>query len=551
MIVTETSWSSSRRAGWSARSATAPVRRLEVGHISSVTRARERARRRPGRQPRSRRAPGEAIRGPRRPPEGTRRVRTPVVRRELEAGAFETRDHIGVQRGGTCPSSPASRTRRAVAVAERERRGPLGGGHPVLRLAIAISPTVTSKTRPPRSAPRTIAAIASSQSNPCRSHRNSGEKRSSASRTLSAARSSTASNAIRSAAASSTNAPWASVNRDNTSSSDPMGRNTCACRPARPPSSAGVDDRIPGRGRASSTSGSRPRDADAGPPWRRLRDPRPFNSMQRPRGPRCCSKARSLVTGVLTRESIAYAAAGPAGAGGRDRPDLVRARDGAHAEVARRLPDPGRCPGDGRERSRAHRVGLGRDRVPVGRLDGFCTRSRSRRRTRSGGTSFTPPGRASAPRSRRAPSRSRRSRRGCSPTCGSTGCDRVARFRRPGRGRSTTGWAWPRHRSSRSRGTSRATSDRTGSASTPCPPAHCGRSPAGDPGIPDTRRWLGRPGPAGVEPDRRDARRGHDRVPPVGPVARDHGRDGPRRRRVPRHGLGPAIEPTMPPASAS
>ena len=177
-------------------------------------------------------------------------------------------------------------------------------------------------------------------------------------------------------------------------------------------------------------------------------------------------------------------------------------------------------------------------------------RDRVRAAGRAGGN-FTPPGRASAPRSRRAPSRSRRSRRGCSPHAehGVRSCRSIST---PGpRGRSTTGWAWPRHRSSRSRGTSRATSDRTGSASTPCPPAHCGRSPAR--GSRDSRTLADGWGDRAplVEPDRRDARRGHDRVPPVGPVARDHGRDGPRRRRVPRHGLGPAIEPTMPPASAS
>ena len=56
----------------------------------------------------------------------------------------------------------------------------------------------------------------------------------------------------------------------------------------------------------------------------------------------------------------------------------------------------------------------------------------------------------------------------------------------------------------------------------------------GDPGVPDARRRVGRPGTARVEPDRRDAGRRHDRVPAVGSVARDHRRDGARRRRLPR-----------------
>ena len=129
---------------------------------------------------------------------------------------------------------------------------------------------------------------------------------------------------------------------------------------------------------------------------------------------------------------------------------------------------------------------------------------------------------------------------GMLPTCGSTGCDRVARFRRPGRvadlrldGRGQG------HRSSRS---PRYLARDLGPHGIRVNTLSAGplRTIAGKgiPGFQTLADGWGDRAPL-VEPDRRDARRGHDRVPPVGPVARDHGRDGPRRRRVPRHGLGP------------
>src|SRR6266498_3620455 len=206
-----------------------------------------------------------------------------------------------------------------------------------------MSPTVTSKARPPRSAPRAIAAIAPSQSNPCGSHRNSGEKRSSASRTLSAARSSTASNAIRSVAASSTNAPCARANRDSTSSSEPMGCNTCACSesstsvacgrgcPASRYRSSIVDKRIaPSRCRCRSTLAMA------------LRSTALSIACGATEGVRMLLEGKKvLVTGVLTRESIAYAAARALQEQGAEivLTSFGRAM-GLTEKSARRLPDP-------------------------------------------------------------------------------------------------------------------------------------------------------------------------------------------------------------------
>jgi enoyl-[acyl-carrier-protein] reductase (NADH) len=65
-----------------------------------------------------------------------------------------------------------------------------------------------------------------------------------------------------------------------------------------------------------------------------------------------------------------------------------------------------------------------------------------------------------------------------------------------------------------------------------------GRDPgrAGHPGLRDARRPLGRPGPARLGHDRPRARRRRGPLPPLGPRPRDHRRDPPRGRRLPRNG---------------
>ena len=61
----------------------------------------------------------------------------------------------------------------------------------------------------------------------------------------------------------------------------------------------------------------------------------------------------------------------------------------------------------------------------------------------------------------------------------------------------------------------------------------------GIPGFQSLADGWGGPGATRVEPDGRDAGRRHDRVPALGSVAGDHRRDGARRRRLPRDGIGP------------
>ena len=76
--------------------------------------------------------------------------------------------------------------------------------------------------------------------------------------------------------------------------------------------------------------------------------------------------------------------AGTAGAGRRDRPDLVRPRDGDHREDLEAAPRTRRRAGDGRERSRPHRGRLGRDRVPLGKARWVPARDRVRAAGRAG-----------------------------------------------------------------------------------------------------------------------------------------------------------------------
>ena len=102
-------------------------------------------------------------------------------------------------------------------------------------------------------------------------------------------------------------------------------------------------------------------------------------------------------------------------------------------------------------------------------------------------------------------------------------------------GRSTTGWAWPRRRSSRPRATSPATSARRASASTSSPPARCARSRRKSiPGFEQFEDVWDERAPLGwdvkdPEPVARGVRRAALRLVPG-----DHRRDRPRRRRLPR-----------------
>ena len=70
------------------------------------------------------------------------------------------------------------------------------------------------------------------------------------------------------------------------------------------------------------------------------------------------------------------------------------------------------------------------------------------------------------------------------------------------RGRSTTGWAWPRRRSSPSRAIWRATSARAGSASTSSRPVRWARSPlAGSPGFEQLAELWQAQAPLGWDPE--------------------------------------------------
>ena len=105
-----------------------------------------------------------------------------------------------------------------------------------------------------------------------------------------------------------------------------------------------------------------------------------------------------------------------AGARRRDRADELRADREPHAEDGEAAARAVRRPRVGRERPRPDRRGSCGAGVAVGsRRRGARTRSRSRPRTRWAGTSCTPRGRRSRPRSRPARSPSRRSPSGCSP----------------------------------------------------------------------------------------------------------------------------------------
>ena len=285
----------------------------------------------------------------------------------------------------------------------------------------------------------------------------------------------------------------------------------------------------------------------------------PFNSMRGDRGDPDAARGQEAARHrrADARVDRVRGGASPAGAGGRDRPDLVRARDGAHREVGAPAAATGRRPGDGRERSRAHRVGRGRDRLPVG----TARRVPARDRVRAAGRARRElPAHAVGERCDRDPDErllAEGDRDGDAPAhAGARGCDRLARLRRPGRvadlrldgrgqGVARVDHAVPRARPRPARDPRQHPVRR--------PPADDRRQ--GDPGVPGARRRLGRPGAARVEPDRRDAGRATrscscSRTSRGGSPARwSMSTAGTTRwaRRPPSR----AAPPTMPPASAS
>ena len=104
-------------------------------------------------------------------------------------------------------------------------------------------------------------------------------------------------------------------------------------------------------------------------------------------------------------------------------------------------------------------------------------------------------------------------------------------------GRSTTGWAWPRRRSNRSRATWPGTSASAGIRANPIsagPARDAGR--AGHPGVRRPLLHVGKAGSVELAPRRPGPRRGRRALPALGPLARDHRRDPACGRRLPRHG---------------
>ena len=103
-----------------------------------------------------------------------------------------------------------------------------------------------------------------------------------------------------------------------------------------------------------------------------------------------------LVTGVLTRESIACRGGLAPGTGSRARADVVRPREGLTEKSARRLPRPvDVLEMDANDPQHIEAIS---NEIGCGGIGstGSCTRSRSRPRTRSAATSSTRRGRAPA-----------------------------------------------------------------------------------------------------------------------------------------------------------
>ena len=173
-----------------------------------------------------------------------------------------------------------------------------------------------------------------------------------------------------------------------------------------------------------------------------------------------------LVTGVLTRESIAYAAAQALQEQGAEivLTSFGRAM-GLTEKSARRLPDPvDVLEMDANDPAHIESVSaeIG---SRWGRLDGFLHAIAFAPQDALGGNFLHTPWESVATAIQTSAYSLKAIATGMLPQMREHGA-RSSRSTstRGSRGRSTTGWAWPRRRSNRSPGTSRATSDRTGSA---------------------------------------------------------------------------------------
>ena len=214
--------------------------------------------------------------------------------------------------------------------------------------------------------------------------------------------------------------------------------------------------------------------------------------------------------------------ASPAGAGRRDRPDVVRARDEPDREGR-----PSVCPDpvdvlemDANDPAQIESVSaeIG---SRWGRLDGFLHAIAFAPQDALGGNFLHTPWESVATAIQTSAFSLEGDRGGdAAADGGARRRDRLARLRRAGRvadlrldGRGEG------RRSSRSRATSRATSVRTGVRVNTVSAGPLGRSPARGSRGSSARRRLGAAGAARVGHRATDAGRRHDRVPAVGPVA--------------------------------
>ena len=252
---------------------------------------------------------------------------------------------------------------------------------------------------------------------------------------------------------------------------------------------------------------------------------------------------RLLITGVLTEDSIAFAVAEGAQ---RDGAEVVLTGFGRGMRIteriARRLPTEPRRARARRQRARStSRPLASRARRALGR----ARRRPARDRLRARGRARRPlpddaarVGRARLPHERLLPQGPRRRAAPAAgearePAARSSASTSTPRWR----GRSTTGWASPRRRWSRSTATSPATSAPAACAATSSPPGRSRRSPrSGIDGFEQLADAWERQAPLGW--DTRDAGPGRRRVPlpALRPGSGGHRRDRPRRRRLPRAG---------------
>ena len=246
---------------------------------------------------------------------------------------------------------------------------------------------------------------------------------------------------------------------------------------------------------------------------------------------------RILVTGVLNDASIAFSRrAARAGGGRRGRAHVVRPGDEPHAARRAAAPDRARrsssstSPTPADLDALAERVGGHLDGVlhaigfaPESCLGGgFLDRAVGRRRGRAAGVGVLAEGAGG-----RVPAADGERRRASSASTSTTAASP---------GRSTTGWAWRRPRSSRPRATSPATSARRASASTSSRPGRSARSRrAASPASSSSRTCGTSARPLGWDVKDPAPVAARVRRAALRPVPRHHRRDHPRRRRLPRH----------------